>query len=99
MPPFGVSSDYEQIIAYAKTYIEKITDYVLIDGNVRLLNLLSVAMVLILLVQVFISVIKSILVLQTGQKIDKYLILGYYKHLLKLPQRFFDTMKVGEIIS
>lgn len=80
-------------------YIEKITDYVLIDGNVRLLNLLSVAMVLILLVQIFISVIKSILVLQTGQKIDKYLILGYYKHLLKLPQRFFDTMKVGEIIS
>lgn len=80
-------------------YIEKITDYVLIDGNVRLLNLLSVAMVLILLIQVFISVIKSVLVLQTGQKIDKYLILGYYKHLLKLPQRFFDTMKVGEIIS
>ena len=80
-------------------YIEKITDYVLIDGNVRLLNLLSVIMVLILLVQVFISVIKSVLVLQTGQKIDKYLILGYYKHLLKLPQRFFDTMKVGEIIS
>ncbi|CEJ70767.1 Lactococcin-G-processing and transport ATP-binding protein LagD [Chryseobacterium oranimense G311] len=42
---------------------------------------------------------KSVLVLQTGQKMDKHLILGYYKHLLKLPQRFFDTMKVGEIIS
>jgi len=27
------------------------------------------------------------------------LILGYYKHLLKLPQQFFDTMRVGEIIS
>ncbi len=42
---------------------------------------------------------KSVLVLQTGQKMDKHLILGYYKHLLKLPQRFFDTMKVDEIIS
>jgi ATP-binding cassette subfamily B protein len=31
--------------------------------------------------------------------IDAQLILGYYKHLLKLPQRFFDTMRVGEIIS
>lgn len=80
-------------------YIEKITDYVLIDGNRRLLNLLSVGMVIILLFQIFIGSIKSILVLQTGQKIDKHLILGYYKHLLKLPQRFFDTMKVGEIIS
>jgi ATP-binding cassette subfamily B protein len=30
---------------------------------------------------------------------DARLILGYYKHLLQLPQRFFDTMRVGEIIS
>ena len=37
--------------------------------------------------------------LKTGQKIDATLILGYYKHLLTLPQRFFDTMRVGEIIS
>lgn len=80
-------------------YIEKITDYVLIDGNKRLLNLLSVGMIIILLFQIFIGAMKSIFVLQTGQKMDKHLILGYYKHLLKLPQRFFDTMKVGEIIS
>ncbi len=80
-------------------YIEKITDYVLIDGNRRLLNLLSFGMIVILLFQLFIGVMKSILVLQTGQKMDKHLILGYYKHLLSLPQRFFDTMKVGEIIS
>lgn len=80
-------------------YIEKITDYVLIDGNRRLLNLLSIGMIVILLFQIFIGVTKSVLVLQTGQKMDKHLILGYYKHLLKLPQRFFDTMKVGEIIS
>ncbi len=75
-------------------YIEKITDYVLIDGNRRLLNLLSIGMIVILLFQIFISAMKSVLVLQTGQKMDKHLILGYYKHLLKLPQRFFDTMKV-----
>lgn len=80
-------------------YIQKITDYVLVDGNVRLLNLLSVIMIVILLVQLLIGTIKSVMVLQTGQRIDKYLILGYYKHLLSLPQRFFDTMKVGEIIS
>lgn len=80
-------------------YMQKITDYVLIDGNLRLLNLLSLGMVAILLFQLFIGTIKSVLILDTGQRIDKYLILGYYKHLLTLPQRFFDTMRVGEIIS
>lgn len=80
-------------------YIQKITDYVLVDHNLNLLNLLSVGMVIILLVQLFIGVVKSVFVLRTGQQIDLRLILGYYKHLLTLPQRFFDTMRVGEIIS
>ncbi|MBS2096788.1 peptidase domain-containing ABC transporter [Carboxylicivirga linearis] len=80
-------------------YIQKITDYVLVDGNTNLLNLLSVGMIVILLFQMFIGASKTVLMLRTGQKIDAQLILGYYKHLLRLPQRFFDTMRVGEIIS
>jgi len=80
-------------------YIQKITDNVFVNANTNLLNLLSVGMIIILLVQIFIGVSKSFFMLNTGQKIDARLILGYYKHLLKLPQRFFDTMRVGEIIS
>lgn len=80
-------------------YIQKITDNVLVYGNRNLLNLLSISMIIVLLLQVFIGVTKSVFMLRTGQQIDSRLILGYYKHLLKLPQRFFDTMRVGEIIS
>lgn len=80
-------------------YIQKLTDFVIVDGNRNLLNLLSFVMLILLLLQIFIGVVKSILILRTGQKIDVQLILGYYKHLLKLPQSFFDTMRVGEIIS
>lgn len=80
-------------------YIQKITDFVLVNGNSNLLNLLSVAMVILLLLQVLIGVFKNIFLIKTGQQIDARLILGYYKHLLKLPQQFFDTMRVGEIIS
>ncbi|MBI9063809.1 MAG: peptidase domain-containing ABC transporter [Marinilabiliaceae bacterium] len=80
-------------------YIQKITDYVLVDGNTNLLNLMSVGMIVLLVFQIFIGASKTVLMLRTGQKIDAQLILGYYKHLLKLPQRFFDTMRVGEIIS
>lgn len=80
-------------------YVQKITDYVIVEGNRNLLNLLSVAMVLIVLLQVFIGASKSIMVMKTGQLIDAKLILGYYKHLLQLPQRFFDTMQIGEITS
>ena len=69
-------------------YIQKITDHVLVDGNVNLLNLLSIGMLLILGAQIIVNVLKSWFIIRTGQKIDAQLILGYYKHLLKLPQQF-----------
>jgi ATP-binding cassette subfamily B protein len=80
-------------------YIQKITDNVITEGNQNLLNLLSIVMIVLLLLQLFIGAAKSIFAFKTGQQIDAQLILGYYKHLLKLPQQFFDTMRVGEIIS
>lgn len=80
-------------------FLQKIIDNVLPDGNKKLLNLMGMVMVLILLLQLFINHVKTILTIKTGQHIDARLILGYYKHLLRLPQQFFDTMRVGEIIS
>ena len=80
-------------------YLQKIIDFVLVEGNIRLLNLLSIGMIAILLFQLIIGGYKTVFGLQTGQMIDIRLIMGYYKHLLHLPQRFFDTMRVGEIIS
>ena len=80
-------------------YIQKITDFVLVGGNTKLLNLLSVVMLVLLVLQIAIGVFKDVFLIKSGQQIDVRLILGYYKHLLKLPQQFFDTMRVGEIIS
>ncbi|MDX1636659.1 MAG: peptidase domain-containing ABC transporter, partial [Balneolaceae bacterium] len=80
-------------------YVQLIVDHVLPGGNVNLLNLLSMSMIVLLLLQIFFGATKTIFSLKTGQQIDARLILGYYKHLTKLPQRFFDSMRTGEIIS
>ena len=80
-------------------FVQKLVDFVLVDGNRNLLNLMSIGMVIILAIQLFIGTAKTIFTLKTGQMIDAQLILGYYKHLLRLPQQFFDTMRVGEIVS
>ncbi|MCO4293564.1 peptidase domain-containing ABC transporter [Solitalea sp. MAHUQ-68] len=80
-------------------YVQQLIDRALPESNQNLLNLLSIGMILILLMQSFIGYMKSVFAIKTGQQIDARLILGYYKHLLKLPQTFFDTMRVGEILS
>jgi ATP-binding cassette, subfamily C, bacteriocin exporter len=80
-------------------YMGKLVDHVLPGGNLNLLNLLGIAMIAIILLRLILSVFQTLFVLRTGQKIDATLILGYYQHLLKLPQSFFDNMRTGEIIS
>ncbi len=80
-------------------FIQKIVDFVIVDNNRKLLNLMSLGMVFLLSLRLFIGSMKSIFILRTGQMIDARLILGYYKHLMQLPQQFFDTMRIGEITS
>jgi ATP-binding cassette subfamily B protein len=80
-------------------YVQKIVDAVIPDGNRPLLHVLGVAMAVLLLFKLALGWYQSLLSLRTAQRIDAALILGYYRHLLRLPQPFFDTMRVGEITS
>ena len=90
---------YTMLGLSTSVFIQKVVDHVLPSGNGNLLNLMGVIMITLLLLQVFINHIKTVLTLKSGQQIDARLILGYYRHLFRLPQRFFDTMRTGEIIS
>ena len=80
-------------------FVGRIVDHVIPGGNLNLLNLLGLAMILIILIRLLLGFFQSLFILKTGQRIDASLILGYYQHLLKLPQSFFDNMRTGEIIS
>ncbi|MGO4876964.1 peptidase domain-containing ABC transporter [Pedobacter psychrotolerans] len=80
-------------------FIKRITDSIIIAGDYGSLNLVVMGMLVVLVFQVIIGALKGVLLLKTGKNIDSSLILGYYKHLMGLPQKFFDAMRVGEIIS
>ena len=80
-------------------YIQKLVDTILVDGDRGLLNLVSIVMILLLCVQQYTGTFKTVLGLQVGQRMDAALITNYLRHLLKLPQFFFETMRTGEVLS
>ena len=80
-------------------YVKYITDIVLVDQNRSLLHHLGFAMLVVLIMQALFGFAKNLFVLKSGQRIDASLVLGYFRHLLKLPQSFFDASQVGELIS
>ncbi len=80
-------------------YVGTLLDSVFPNGDERLLHILSAGMLLLIVLRAFFGWTRRLLLLMVAQKIDASLILGYYKHILNLPQSFFDARRVGEIIS
>lgn len=80
-------------------YFKVLLDDVLSAGLIRTLHILSVGVILLNLFKIILSAFRSHLMLYLSQKLDIALLLGYYRHVLKLPMNFFGTRKVGEIIS
>lgn len=80
-------------------YFKVLIDDILSAGLLKTLHILSIGVILLNLFKVLLAAFRSHLLLYLSQKLDIALLLGYYKHVLKLPMSFFGTRKVGEIIS
>jgi len=80
-------------------YIQSILDGILPHSDHSLLKMLGLVMILLFWFRFVAGYLKSMIVLRTGQHMDRNLILGYYRHLLNMPQRFFDSMCTGELVS
>jgi ATP-binding cassette subfamily B protein len=57
------------------------------------------AMFGILVLQFALQAYKSMTMLTVGQQLDYGIMRGYFSHIFTLSQRFFDTFRVGEIMS
>ncbi|TAE27375.1 MAG: peptidase domain-containing ABC transporter [Candidatus Kapaibacterium sp.] len=80
-------------------FMEHLVDDVFQNGNAKLLNVMVIGMALITVFNLFLGWVRQELMLHAAQRLDSTLILGYYRHILRLPQEFFDTRRVGEILS
>ena len=80
-------------------FVQKIVDNVIVDGNKNLLSLMGTAMLVVLVFRLVLGYFQGLFMLRAAQQIDSSIILCYYRHLLRLPQAFFDTMRIGEITS
>jgi len=86
----GIASSF-----FNKILMDEILPYSLKNG----LTVLTIGFLLLGLTQIFISAIRQHLLLYLSQKIDIPLLLGYFKHVYRLPMKFFASRKVGDILT
>lgn len=80
-------------------YFKFLMDDIIPYNLQKTLIVISVGVVILNVLKVLLNACRTQLLLYLSQKLDISLILGYYRHVLKLPMSFFGTRKVGEIIS
>ena len=80
-------------------YYQYIIDEIIPSTLEKTLLVLSVAAILLKIFQVALNACRTQLLIYLSQKLDIDLLLGYYQHVIELPVKFFDTRKIGEIIS
>ena len=96
---FAVSAVYLVLGIMSSYYYKQIMDDLLPGKIPRMLAVFSAGTIFLYLIRAVLSYLRSCLVINFGQKIDNTISLGYYKHILNLPMRFFVTHKNGEILS
>ncbi|EGD51051.1 peptidase C39 bacteriocin processing [Thermoanaerobacter ethanolicus JW 200] len=96
---FFVSLIFTVLGIIGSFYFKFLMDSILPNGLVKTLNMLSIGIIVLYIFKVLLNAFRTQLLLYLSQNIDIPLMLGYYNHVIELPMNFFDTRKVGEIIS
>ncbi len=80
-------------------YFKTLIDEILVDGLAKTLHVVSAGFILLSLFKIVLDAFRNHLLVYLSQKIDIALMLRYYQHVLALPMSFFDSRRVGEILS
>ncbi|HBJ2610991.1 ABC transporter permease [Clostridium botulinum] len=88
------------ILGIASSFFNKILmDEILPYGLKNQLLIFSIGFMVIGVTEILITTIRQHMLLYLSQKIDIPLLLGYFKHVYRLPSKFFATRKVGDILT
>ncbi|MEK4419171.1 peptidase domain-containing ABC transporter [Bacillus sp. FSL K6-0268] len=80
-------------------YFKFLIDDIVTNQLLQTLHMVSIGIIVLYIFKVLLSYFRTHLILYMSRRIDIQLMLGYYRHVVGLPMNFFETRKVGEIIS
>ena len=80
-------------------YFKFLVDDIVPNQLLTSLHTISLGILFMYVLQNVLTFARNHLILYFGMRTDISLMLGYYKHVLSLPMNFFETRKVGEVLS
>jgi len=99
LPLFFASIIFNLFGLLGAFYFKFLIDDIVTNQLMQTLHIISIGIIILYIFKVLLSYFRTHLILYLSRRIDIQLMLGYYRHVVGLPMNFFETRKVGEIIS
>lgn len=96
---FGLALVLELFALIAPLFVQVIMDQVLADGDHDLLTMLGIGFVMLAVVKVGVTAIRSWSVTCMGTHLNLAWTTNVFGHLLKLPEEYFHKRHLGDIVS
>lgn len=80
-------------------YLQSVIDTYVPDQMKTSLGVISLGLMVVYILQQFLTYAQDYLLLVLGQRLSIDVILGYIRHIFRLPMSFFSTRRTGEIVS
>lgn len=89
-----------QILAVCSPLVtQSVIDKVLVHNSLSTLDVLSIALVFMLIFETILSVARNYMLAHTTNKIDVILSSRLFEHLFKLPLRYFEKRRIGDTVA
>ncbi len=89
-----------QILSICSPLItQSVIDKVLVHNSLSTLDVLSLALVVMLVFETTLSIVRNYILVHTTSKIDVILNCRLFHHLFKLPLRYFESRRIGDTVA
>ena len=83
----------------APFFMQLVVDHAVVAGDADLLTVLGLGFLLLILIQIAITALRSWLVLVLSTSVNLQMLSNLFSHLLHLPMGFFEKRHLGDIVS
>lgn len=89
-----------QILSICSPLItQSVIDKVLVHNSLSTLDVLSLALLVMLVFETILSIVRNYILVHTTSKIDVILNCRLFHHLFKLPLRYFENRRIGDTVA
>ncbi|AKE52930.1 peptidase domain-containing ABC transporter [Kangiella geojedonensis] len=80
-------------------YMQLVIDEVLINQDYQLLSILAIGFGFLVILKVLIAAVRGLVILFLGSQLSAEMASNLFRHLLRLPMKYFESRHIGDVIS